>query len=47
MKGSSFIKAYSLESQQGMVEGIAKCEETLELTTGYDYKQINDEEVPL
>ncbi|KAM9962243.1 hypothetical protein ACTFIR_005142 [Dictyostelium discoideum] len=45
MKGSSFIKAYSLASQQGIVEGISKCEEKLELTTGYDYKQINDEEL--
>ncbi|KAM9986849.1 hypothetical protein ACTFIY_011266 [Dictyostelium cf. discoideum] len=45
LKGSSFINAYSLGSQQGLVDGLTKCEQTLELTTGYDYKQITGEEL--
>ncbi|KAN0039637.1 hypothetical protein ACTA71_007438 [Dictyostelium dimigraforme] len=46
LKGSSFIKAYSGSAQVGLVDGISECENTLELTTGYNYtKEIKDEEI--
>ncbi|KAN0023464.1 hypothetical protein ACTFIU_010752 [Dictyostelium citrinum] len=45
MKGSPFIKAYSRTAQEGLFDGVSTCEKTLELTTGFNYDQIGDEEL--